>query len=368
MPKRQLKVSKVHRKLYVAILAGGTGMRFWPKSREATPKPILSINGTKTLIQQTVARLSPIVPKENIIVITVKGLKSKIKKQLPGISTRNIIEEPSGKDTAAAIGLGATLIARKDPNAIMISMPSDHWVGDDKKYRDALLKAVRAAGEGHLVTIGIKPYYGATGYGYIKVKAPNTIPGAFEVERFVEKPDQRLATRFANSGRYFWNSGTFIWEVSSIMGCLQKYMPKLHHKMTRLSKDMGKIPFDRLLRGAYKGLSKVSIDYGVMEKADDVKMIAGNFLWDDLGSWTSLTNLFPKDRSGNTVVANFLGVNTRDCVIMGNKGHFIGTCGLKDLIVVHTDDATLIARKEKAEDVKLLVKKLKQIRKHKRLL
>ncbi|MDH5175000.1 MAG: mannose-1-phosphate guanylyltransferase, partial [Elusimicrobiota bacterium] len=257
------------------IMAGGKGERFWPLSRDRFPKQLVSLTGKKSLLQETVERIQPLIPPRDILVVTRRPLARAVERQLPQVPRKNIISEPAGRNTAPCIGLAAKMIKG---DAVMVVLPADHIIVPRGKFMDTLKRAVTLAGETEdLITIGIKPTYAATGYGYIEVGNKEK-QGVFGVKRFAEKPDRKKAERFLKTGRFFWNSGIFVWKKSVILEAMRKYMPSLYRKLQMVSsKNIGKL---------YPKLPDISIDYGIMEKANNSLVIPADFSWEDLGSWS----------------------------------------------------------------------------------
>lgn len=345
------------------IMAGGKGERFWPKSRVKLPKQFISLTGQKTMIQETVDRLKEYIKTDDIYVVTGEEYASPISHQLPSIPSENIIIEPMGKNTAACIGLTALHIARKDPEAVMIVLPSDHLIKNKENFIVILDEAVSIAKQGdNLITIGITPTHPETGYGYIQFEDKvdsRYCDSVYKVKRFVEKPDKATAKKYMDSGKYLWNSGMFIWKVSTILNNIQKYMPKLYESLMVIQKALEQENWEQVLQEQYAKLESISIDYGIMEHAENIFVIPGIFGWDDVGSWTSLERIHDSDEHGNITRGNVIHLDTKKCIIEGN-GKLIATLGVEDLIIVETEDATLICSKEKAQQVKDLLKKLKE--------
>jgi mannose-1-phosphate guanylyltransferase len=356
--------------IHAAILAGGRGERLWPKSRKSSPKHLLPLIGEKTLIQETVARLKGVVPDENIYVVTEEGQQEMIAEQLPEIPGSSILVEPQGRNTAASIGLAAVHMEKNDPDAVMISLHSDNWVGDVETFRRILRDScVVAERTGGLGTVGIPPSYAATGFGYIhigKELAEDLTTTFWEGRRFVEKPDRRTAERYLASGEYFWNGGMFIWKVSSILDAMRQHMPKLYEGCRAIGEALGSEREKEAMAKVYGELEKIPIDRGVMEKSSNIFVAKGDFPWDDVGTWAAIVNHFPADAKGNVVLGEFEEVDSENCIIVGDET-LIATVGVSDLIVVKTKDAVLICRKERAQEVRDLVAKLtdsKKLRKY----
>ncbi|MDP2688719.1 MAG: mannose-1-phosphate guanylyltransferase/mannose-6-phosphate isomerase [Deltaproteobacteria bacterium] len=346
-------------KLYAAILAGGIGSRFWPLSRETTPKQLLKVVGDESLLKSTIGRLEPLVPSERVLIVTNARQAEIIRLHLsyegrpfsPGY-----IIEPMGRNTAPAIALAAFELARKDPDAIMAVLPADHVINDGKHFRDSLKAAAVAAGEGRLVTFGITPDAPETGYGYIKAvpKVLKRIGGyaVRKVDRFVEKPDIRRAKRYLKEGGYFWNSGIFVWKASRVLEEIEKHLPDVYKRLNGVEDP-------RALVEAYKGMQDISIDHGILEKSDDVVVIPANFPWSDMGSWSSFGEILKKDADGNIVKGRVVNIGSENSVIIGCD-RVVATIGLKDFILVDTPDATLVCPKERAQEVKDVVGALKK--------
>ncbi|WP_129599752.1 mannose-1-phosphate guanylyltransferase [Anaerophilus nitritogenes] len=345
------------------IMAGGKGERFWPRSRKSLPKQLISLTGEKTMIQETVDRLKGFIEEENIYIATGEEYEEIIKQQLPQVPKENIIVEPMGKNTAACIGLAAKYIERKNPNATMIVLPSDHLIKNVGHFKNTLLWAARVAeNDDNLVTLGITPTHPETGYGYINFESNTELPycsNAYKVKGFVEKPDKHTAMKYLESGEYLWNSGMFIWKVSTILNNIQKHMPKLDQVLNEISHNFDTQFFEKILYDEYSKLESISIDYGIMEKADNIYVLPCIFGWDDVGSWTALERINEKDDYGNIIKGNIVHLDTKQCIIEGNE-KLIATIGIEDLIIVDTEDAMLICSKEKAQEVKVLLKELKE--------
>lgn len=345
------------------IMAGGKGERFWPKSRTRLPKQLISLTGGKTMIQETVERLKGFIDISNVYIATGQEYASQISYQLPTVPTENIIIEPMGKNTAACIGLAAICIAKKDPEAIMVVLPSDHLIKNKENFINILTEASNIAAQGdNIVTIGITPTDPETGYGYINFEDKidsKYCDSVYKVKRFVEKPDARTAKVYLESGKYLWNSGMFVWKASTILGNIKKHMPKLYDALMKINSAMDDDTLEEVLYSEYSKLESISVDYGIMEYADNVYVIPGLFGWDDVGSWTSLERIQTSDDEGNIISGNIVSLDTKKCIIQGSE-KLIATIGLEDLIIVDTEDATLICSKDKAQQVKDVLKKIKE--------
>ncbi len=349
-------------KITAVIMAGGRGERFWPQSRVNRPKQFLSLTADgETMIQKTVARLSSLVDIEDVFIVTNKSYLDLVKEQLPSLPEENIIAEPAARNTAPCIGLAAGIIRKKyDDDAIMLVLPSDHLIKFNAMFVDILKQAIKVAEDNkNLVTIGITPTYPETGYGYINFSSSDTeYQGAYEVVRFVEKPDIDRAKQYVSSGEYLWNSGMFVWKASSILSNIEKYLPDMYKGLAKISETYGTEAFEETLCNIFPQLKSESIDFGVMERADDIYTIPGNFGWDDVGSWLALERINPTNEYGNMVKGDVISINTKNSTIIGGK-KLIATIGLDDLIVVDTDDAILICSKDSSQDVKKVIENLK---------
>jgi mannose-1-phosphate guanylyltransferase len=347
-------------KMTALIMAGGRGERFWPKSRKNLPKQFLSLTDDgKTMIQLTVERILPIVAMEDIYISTNKDYKTLVVEQLPLIPPENILCEPIGRNTAPCIGLGAAHIAKKYDDAIMLVLPSDHLIKYHSMFLNTLRDAAETAKENtNLVTIGITPDYPETGYGYIKFN-PNLCNGrAFSVERFVEKPSLEIAKEYLATEEYLWNSGMFVWKVSSILNKLEHFLPDIYQGLIKIKESIGTSEEDSVLNNEFNKFSSISIDYGIMEKAQDIFTVPGSFGWDDVGSWLAVERIKKSNEYGNVVNGNVITIDSKDCVIEAGK-KLIATIGIKNLIIVDTEDATLICDKESAGDIKKVLENLK---------
>ena len=347
-------------KVTALIMAGGRGERFWPRSRRNMPKQFLSLTDDgKTMIQLTVERIMPLVDIKDIYIATNKDYRQLALEQLPGIPEENILCEPVGRNTAPCIGLGAVHIAKKYEDAIMLVLPSDHLIKFNKMYLTTLRDACRIAEKGtNLVTIGIMPDYPETGYGYIKFDAKEPEGGAYRVDRFVEKPSLEVAKEYLAAEEYLWNSGQFIWKVSSILKNLKQYMPDTYERLLRIQEAIGTEEEGQILDKEFHEMDSQSIDYGIMEKAKDIYILPGAFGWDDVGSWLAVERIKKTNEFGNVVNGNIITVNTKNCIIQGEK-KLIAAVGLQDLIIVDTEDATLICEKDNTGDIKKVLENLK---------
>ena len=342
------------------IMAGGRGERFWPRSRKNLPKQFLSLTDDgKTMIQLTVERILPLVKMEDIYIATNKNYRELVRSQLPGIPEENILCEPVGRNTAPCIGLGAAHIGKKYENALMLVLPSDHLIKFNNMFLSSLREACRVAMEDdNLVTLGITPTYPETGYGYIKFNPQKTLGGAYQVERFVEKPTLEVAKEYLETEEYLWNSGMFIWKLSSIWKNMEKYMPETYAGLQRIGAAIGTSEEEAVLEQEFAALPSVSIDYGIMEKAQHIYTIPGTFGWDDVGSWLAVERIKKTNEDGNVVNGNVITIDTHNCIVQGTN-KLIAAVGLRDLIIVDTEDAILICEKHRAGDIRKVTENLK---------
>ena len=342
------------------IMAGGRGERFWPKSRVHMPKQFLSLTGEgKTMIQLTVERIAPIVAMEDIYIATNRSYKKLVMEQLPELPEENILCEPIRRNTAPCIGLGAAHIAKKHGDAVMYVLPSDHLITHPQIFRRTLSDAAQVAEAGeNLVTIGITPTYPETGYGYIKFDPEQTQGAAFAVERFVEKPDLDTARSYVASQQYLWNSGMFTWKVSTILNSMKTFMPEIYEGLTRIQNAIGTAEQDTVLEKEFHAFDSVSIDYGVMEKSRDIFIFSGSFGWDDVGSWLALERMQQRNEFGNIVSGNVVSIDTKNTIIQGGN-KLIATVGVEDLVVIDTEDATLICDKNSTGEIRKVIENLK---------
>ncbi len=348
--------------LYVLVLAGGSGERFWPLSRKSRPKQLLALFGKDTLLESTLKRLEGLTPKQNILILTNSDQEAAVRKVAKSVPPENIIAEPAKRDTAAAIALGVGLIAQRDPHATMVVLPADHLIQDAAGFQKTLRTAVAAARQsGELVTIGIHPTWACPGFGYVEMGAPIRVkgdddgPAVHEVKRFREKPNAELAEQFLRQGNFRWNAGMFIWTIPAILSALRRHAPDLAAFVSRFhaGEDVPK-----LLREQFPALPKISIDYAVMERAARVLVVESAFDWDDVGSWTAIAKYLPERSSTNVGNADFTTVDSHGNLVYASTKRRIALLGVNDLIVVDTPDAVLVCHRHEAEKIKHLVAKV----------
>jgi mannose-1-phosphate guanylyltransferase len=344
---------------HALIMAGGAGTRLWPLSRKHRPKQLLRLFDGRSLLQLARERLIGLFDPANIWVITSASYLDQVAEQLPGVPHANLIGEPVGRDTANAIGLAAHLLARRDADATMAVFTADHIIGPQDRFATAIQAALAAAEQfpQSLVTFGIRPDSPHTGYGYLHRGAP-VGPGTFQVAEFKEKPTLEVAQAYVQSGEYYWNSGLFVWRAAAILSELQRLLPDNFAALARLAADWHRLAGTPAALAAFEPLRRISIDYGVMERARSVLLVEMNCDWMDLGSWISVAATRPPDTAGNVTIApRSLLVDTRGSILVSESNHLLVTLGVDDLVIVHSNDATLVCRKNQVERLKELVQR-----------
>ncbi len=343
-----------------AIMAGGQGTRFWPLSRERHPKQFLAITGTRTMLQETVARLAPLARPEDVYVVCGRQYVELVRNQLPDLGRDQLIVEPVPRNTAPCIGLAALHLRRMVGDAVMAVLPADHSIGRLEEFHEVLRLAGRLAKDGWLVTFGIEPTFPSTGFGYIQragMIAGQEGKASFTVAGFVEKPQLERATEFLASGEYYWNSGMFVWTVDTILEQFKRHMPELHEILLGIDADWNN-PEKR--EALFARAPRVSIDFGVMEKAEKVATIPCRLDWSDVGNWRAVEDLLCEDESGIAANTRCVQVGSRDCLVHSTSGKLVALVGAENLIVVETPDVILVCTKDKAEDVKQIVEELRR--------
>jgi mannose-1-phosphate guanylyltransferase len=352
---------------FVVIIAGGKGERFWPQSRAHRPKHLLPIVGTKPMLAQTLDRVRPLVSAKNTYVITSAVQEKAVREVCSKLPKANIIAEPVGRDTAAAVALAAAVIAARDPQGVFAVLPADHIILDAKSYQRDLRAAFAAASSAEvMVTIGIPPTEPATGFGYIqqgeKWKSFERRP-VFKVKRFVEKPSLEVAQGYLASGDYVWNAGMFVWSAPVVFAALAAHAPELSAGVEPIRAALAKgKPLAPVLKKIYPKLVKISVDYALLEKSANVVVLPSSFDWGDVGSWPAVPDHYPKDAAGNVSKGLAIIEQGKNNIVFSSDGHLTAVLGADDLIVVNTPDATLVAPKAKAQEIKLLLKRIEALK------
>lgn len=347
--------------VYAVVMAGGVGSRFWPRSRERSPKQLIEIVGPGTMIQNTVSRIQPLIPSSNVFIVTNRLQEEAVYSQLNFLPRQNVLVEPVGRNTAPCIGWAATCIEQMDPDAVMVVLPADHIIKDQAEFLRVLKLAIQVAKDTDgLLTIGIKPTHPETGYGYIQFddeahpQNPYHADGVYRVKTFAEKPNLETAQRFLQSGDFLWNSGMFVWRARAILREIQIHMPDLHEQLATLHHPSNPQTLKVALEHAYGLLKSISIDYGIMEKAGNVFVVKGDFGWNDVGSWDEVIRIAKKDGDGNSLKGHVISRDSKSNFIdAGNR--LVAVVGVEDLIIISTDDAVLICRKGRSQEVKEIV-------------
>ncbi len=351
--------------VYAVIMAGGIGSRFWPLSRERRPKQLLSIVNSETMIQATVSRIRALIPPDRVFVVTNQNQRDALAAQLPEVPQGQILVEPVGRNTAPCIGLAALWIKKVDPEAIMVVLPADHLIKNVDDFLSTVSSAIEVARETNgLLTVGIHPTRPETGYGYIQIDEEQS-PGAyrdrgvFRVKTFAEKPTAETAEHFIKSGDFLWNSGMFVWSVRTLMEEMKLHLPELNEQLLDIEPTIGSLVYKKHLDTAYGLIRGISIDYGLMEKARNVYVVRGDFGWSDVGSWDEAAKLRAADESGNSSVGTVIALNSTNTYVEAG-GKTVALVGVDDLIVVNTEDAVLVCRKGRSQDVKEVVDYLRR--------
>ncbi|MEF8849709.1 MAG: mannose-1-phosphate guanylyltransferase [Candidatus Bipolaricaulota bacterium] len=351
--------------IYAVIMAGGRGRRLWPLSTPSRPKQFVEVNG-KSLLARTFDRISSLFDPKRVMVVTNKGKGNLVKEDLPELPEKNIIEEPMGKNTAPCIGLSAIysreVLELDERNSVMVVLPADHLVGKEKRFRELLqLASETAFNKEKLVTLGIRPTRPATGYGYIE--AGDVLEEeelAREVVSFTEKPDSTTAEKFLAAGNYYWNSGTFIWRTDQLLGNLSEYMPELSEGLESIARALGGPGVDEVLREEYEKFSPVSIDYGLMEKAEDRAVIPASVDWSDLGDWPSFEKLLKSDEHGNSSQGKTICQKSENNIVFNDTQKPVVVLGLSETVVVNTPEYLLVMNEDKAQEVKRIAREMEE--------
>ncbi len=345
--------------LHAVIMAGGSGTRFWPQSRKQRPKQLLRLAGPRTMIQATVDRVAEFIAAEQTWVVTNRQQAVETARQLADIPADQILIEPCGRNTAPCIGLAAIRLLERDPDAAMLVMPADHVIGTKTQFEAGVRAAMEIVESDPqaLVLFGVTPDYPATGFGYIeRGEALARHAKSYQVASFQEKPDRKKAEEFAATGKFYWNCGIFVWRADRILNALAEYEPEIYQKLQKLKPAIRTENWDNALEAIFPEMKSISIDYAVLERAPGVIVVEAPYAWDDVGSWEALPRLLGEDENQNTVDAAFCGLETKGCIVRSTvEDHLVAAIGMEDCIIVHTPDATLVAKKDNPEAVKQLV-------------
>ncbi len=340
--------------LYAVIMAGGRGERFWPLSSDEVPKPFVPLLGPTTLLQDAVARLQPLIPPDRIYVSIGAAHEPVARQQLPELPAENFIVEPVGRDTSACLGYAALHLERRDPDAVMVALPADHFINDTAAYQRTLKRGVSALEGATAVVFGITPLRPDTGYGYVQAEKPAIQADGWPVLRFVEKPDMETAQGYLRAGNFFWNSGIFLWANRTLLALFQRHMPDTYEGLNRLREHLGTGGSADAKMRIFSGLRRISIDFGILEKAAGLRLVPADFGWDDIGNWASLARALPADQSKNVSSGSCLLLESSDCIAYSDMGT-IAAFGVSGLVLVHARGKVLVCPRERASDLKKLV-------------
>jgi mannose-1-phosphate guanylyltransferase len=353
-----LQESSYHMALYPVIMAGGSGTRFWPLSRQARPKQFLPLASKSPLLTDTAARLEGLASRKDTYIVCGPLHAKAAAKLLKGLPKKNLLVEPVARNTAPAIALATVHVAARDPKGILVVLPSDHHVAHPRAFRQTLAEAARVAERGHIVTLGIKPHRPETGYGYIQLGEPLE-GGGRKVRAFKEKPDLETARGYVGSGEFLWNGGIFVFRADVMLEAFARHMPEMQRGLEALRAAVGKRTFPAVLKRVFPKLPSLSIDYGVMEKASNIAVLPGDFGWSDVGSFAAIPEVRPTDERGNVISgAEAIVVDCEGCVVLGDKRP-LAVVGLTEVVVVDAGDAVLVVPKDKSQDVRKVVEALK---------
>lgn len=346
---------------YCLIMAGGSGTRFWPRSRSKKPKQYLNIFGDNSLIQETVQRFAQFMPEKNIYIVSAKAQKEVLEEQVSILPKENLIYEPVGKNTLPAIGLAALFINEKDPDGVMVVSPADHLIQNDTLFVQTIQSAAMIAEKSNgIVTIGITPKYPATGYGYVQTKAEVSLGQtirSYSVQKFVEKPNHEVASGYLQQGGFFWNSGIFVFKVSVLLEAVKNFAPALYADLMRIRAFIGTNQYETALDEIYRQVTSISIDYGILEKAENVFLVQGDFVWNDLGSWEEVYKYARKDENQNAMRGEAILLDTKNSYVYAPDS-LVAVVGLEDVIVVQEGNTILVCKRDKAEEIKQVVEEI----------
>jgi mannose-1-phosphate guanylyltransferase len=340
-------------------MAGGSGTRFWPLSRAARPKQLLPLGGSDvSLLRATQQRIDRLIPPERILVVTSETLAEQTRAELPELPPENVLAEPTGRNTAPCVGWAASVIARRDPEAVLAVLPADHHIGNVRAFQGVLERAAEVAAEGDMVTVGIRPTRPETGYGYVEL-GEELGPNVHRVRRFVEKPDELRARQFLAAGRFLWNSGMFFFRADVLLAAVRQHLPGLGDALAAYDEAAKRGEERALVQRTYAELPDISLDHGVMEKAARMAVIPGDFGWSDVGSWTTAWELAERDADDNALFGEVVAVDTRGSYVRAPEGKVVAVVGLDEVVVVDTQDALLVMPRSRAQDVRAVVNALK---------
>lgn len=347
-------------KIFSIIMAGGGGTRFWPLSRQCKPKQLLNLGGSDVMINETIKRNASIIPYENTYIVTNQDQGEELKNVLiNGVIPKNILMEPVARNTTACIAYATSKINSEHGESVICIFPSDAYINKDEEYNTALNKAIKHVTENDsFVTLGIRPSFAATGYGYIKFDNSKNEDGVHFVDEFIEKPGIEKAKVYLKSGNYLWNSGILVCRSSVMLDNIKRFLPKLHKQIETLSEYYDTDKESEMIKAIYPMMQSISVDYGILERSDDVMVVPGDFGWNDVGSWDMLGVVIPPDENGNIIKAENVAIDTHNSILYGTK--LITTIGVENMIIVNTDDALLICPKSRAQEVKDIVERLKE--------
>lgn len=352
--------------LHAVIMAGGAGTRFWPASRAATPKQLLDLTGGGTMLQNTVARLEGLCGAEQVLIVTNRRLVAAIRQQLPQLPEASVVGEPCKRDTAPCVGWSAQLVSRRDGDATMAMMPADHVIGPRDAFQEAIRHAAALVEENprRIVTFGVRPTFPAETFGYIERGEwiGGTDIKTARVQQFREKPSAEVAEQYLATGRFYWNSGIFVWKAATILDALRRFEPEMAAHLEAIGEAAGTPRQQQVLEREFAAIDGKSIDYAVMERYDEeICVIEAPFEWDDLGSWRATARLLGEDDRGNTAVGRHLAIDSQGVIIRSDEEHLVAALGMRDCIIVHTPDATLVANKRDEESIRQIVARLREL-------